>query len=103
MKQLDKMPDPPEPVLRDMRKTVCTITREHFEKEAQPLNLSAVLAGIFADIQRQKDGSVGFATGSLGWRLNTKIVVEVGGVPVTIQAQGNFTVVGSKELPKEPK
>ena len=93
MKKLDKMPDPPPPVLRDMRKTACTITREHFKAEAKPLDLGRELAGIFADIKQ-------FSTGSFGWRINTKIVAEVGGVPVTIQVQGNLTIVGSKELPK---
>lgn len=101
MKKVDKMPEPAPPVLRDMRKTICTITREQFTKGAKPLDLGAVLAGKFAGIQTQDDGTVGFSTGSLGWRLNEKIVVEVDGVPVTIQAQGNFIVVGSKELPKE--
>lgn len=101
MKKIDKMPEPtPAAAPRDMRKTNCPITREQFAKGAKPLDLGKILAGVFAQIQRQDDGTVGFSTGSIGWRLNEKIIVEVDGVPVTLQAQGNFIVVGSKELPK---
>ena len=41
-----------------------------------------------------------FSTGSLGWFLNGKTVIEVNGVKVTVQVGLNMTIVGSKELPK---
>jgi hypothetical protein len=41
-----------------------------------------------------------FSTGSLGWYLNGKTTIEVGGKPVTVQIGMNLTIVGSKELPK---
>jgi hypothetical protein len=42
-----------------------------------------------------------FSTGSLGWYLNGKTMVEVDGLPVAVQIGLNLTVVGSKELAKE--
>jgi hypothetical protein len=41
-----------------------------------------------------------FSTGSLGWYLNGKTTVEVGGTPVSVQIGLNLTIVGSKELPQ---
>jgi hypothetical protein len=42
-----------------------------------------------------------FSTGSLGWNINGKLVVQIGETPVTVQVGLNLTLVGSKELPKE--
>jgi hypothetical protein len=42
-----------------------------------------------------------FSTGSLGWYLNGKTTIEVGGTPVSVQIGMNLTIVGSKELPKQ--
>jgi hypothetical protein len=42
-----------------------------------------------------------FSTGSLGWFLNGKTTMDVGGKTVTVQIGLNMTIVGSKELPKE--
>ena len=38
-----------------------------------------------------------FSTGSFGWYLNGKIVVNVDGKPCSVQVGMNLTVVGSKE------
>lgn len=37
-----------------------------------------------------------FSTGSFGYFLNDKFVVDVNGVPITVQASVTLTVVGSK-------
>ena len=42
-----------------------------------------------------------FSTGSLGWYLNGKTTIDVGGTPVSVQIGMNLTIVGSKELPKD--
>ena len=42
-----------------------------------------------------------FSTGSFGWNLNTKVIVDVGGQPVNVQVGMNLTVVGSKDLVKK--
>ena len=43
-----------------------------------------------------------FSTGSLGWNINDKVTIDIGGKLVTVQIGMNLTVVGSKDLPKEP-
>jgi hypothetical protein len=42
-----------------------------------------------------------FSTGSLGWNVNDKINVDIGGTLVTVQIGMNLTIVGSKELPQD--
>ena len=42
-----------------------------------------------------------FSTGSLGWYLNGKTSIDVGGKPVSVQIGMNLTIVGSKDLPKD--
>ncbi len=42
-----------------------------------------------------------FSTGSLGWYLNKKMEIDVGGVKVPVQIGLNLTIVGSKELPQD--
>jgi len=42
-----------------------------------------------------------FSTGSLGWYLNGKTTIDVGGTPVSVQIGMNLTIVGSKELPQD--
>jgi hypothetical protein len=41
------------------------------------------------------------STGSLGWSISAKTVLEVNGEPQRVQIGLNLTIVGSKELPKE--
>ena len=38
-----------------------------------------------------------FSTGSFGWYLNGKTVIQVDGKPLNVQVGLNLTVVGSKE------
>jgi hypothetical protein len=44
-----------------------------------------------------------FSTGSLGWNISAKTVLEVNGEPQRVQIGLNLTTVGRKELPKEPQ
>jgi hypothetical protein len=75
------------------KKSSCPITRGQFGK-AKPVT---VTIGTQQYVAEPKE----FSTGSLGWYLNGKTVVEVDGVPVSVQIGMNLTVVGSKELPHE--
>jgi hypothetical protein len=75
------------------KKTNCPITRAEFREKAKPLPVS--INGqppILAEVKE-------FSTGSLGWYLNGKTTIEVGGTMVSVQIGMNLTVVGSKELP----
>jgi len=76
-----------------MAKTTCPITRQQFQDGAKPVTVMINEARLLAEPRE-------FSTGSLGWYLNGKTVVEVNGVPVTVQVGVNLTIVGSKELPK---
>ncbi|MGF1578275.1 MAG: hypothetical protein ACFCD0_02805 [Gemmataceae bacterium] len=76
------------------KKTNCPITRGQFRENAQPLIVKIGDEELDADVKE-------FSTGSLGWYLNGKIKVEIGGVRVPVQVGMNLTVVGSKDLPKD--
>ena len=76
-----------------MAKTTCPITRAQF-RDAKPVEITINGSPMLADPRE-------FSTGSLGWYLNGKTVVDVNGTKVTVQVGINLTVVGSKELPKE--
>ena len=75
------------------RKTVCPVTREQFRAKA-PRAVAVSIAGV-----PHSAGIKEFSTGSLGWYLNGKTVVEIDGVPCSVQIGMNLTIVGSKELP----
>ena len=75
-------------------KTTCPITRKHFKETAKPLE---VKIGDHTFLSEVKE----FSTGSLGWYLNGKVIVNVGGTPVSVQIGMNLTIVGSKELVKD--
>lgn len=76
-----------------VKETVCNITRDEFAKGAAPLAVNDLLGGQVAPIHP-------FSTGSMGWRLNAKQHVTIGGKSVKVNIDLNVTVVGSKELPK---
>ena len=75
-------------------KTTCPISRKHFSENAKPLEVKIGEQTFLCDVKE-------FSTGSLGWYLNGKMVVNVGGTPVSVQIGMNLTIVGSKELPKD--
>lgn len=74
-------------------KTNCPITRDQFKAKAKDLVVNIGGSNQVANVKE-------FSTGSLGWFLNNKVVVNIDGVNVTCQVGLNITVVGSKELPK---
>ncbi len=76
-----------------MAKTACPVTREEFHRNAKPVMVKIAEAQMPADVKE-------FSTGSLGWYLNGKTTIDVGGKLVTVQIGLNLTIVGSKELPK---
>ncbi len=47
-------------------------------------------------------GSKEFSTGSFGWNLTGKTMIEVTGIRLNVQIGMNLTVVGSKDVPKNP-
>src|SRR6478609_4280155 len=70
------------------------LTREQFRTNAKPV--SVVINGKELTAPKKE-----FSTGSLGWYLNEKMTIDVGGEPVTVQIGLNLTIVGSKELPPD--
>ena len=74
-------------------KTPCPVTRAQFVKDAKAVDV--VINGV-----PQKALVKEFSTGSLGWYLNGKATIDVGGTPVQVQIGMNLTIIGSKELPK---
>jgi hypothetical protein len=76
------------------KKTTCPISRAEFRASAKAVKI--VIDGVeqHADVKE-------FSTGSLGWYLNSKVSIEVGGTRVPVQVGMNLTIVGSKELPQD--
>jgi hypothetical protein len=77
-----------------MAKTTCPITRAEFRDSAREVK---VVIGDREYTAKPKE----FSTGSLGWNINDKVTIDIGGKPVTVQIGLNLTIVGSKELPKD--
>ena len=73
-----------------MAKTACPVTRAQFTEKAEPLKVTINGQDLVAEVKE-------FSTGSFGWYLNGKIVVNVDGKPCSVQVGMNLTVVGSKE------
>jgi hypothetical protein len=76
------------------KKTVCPISRADFSAKAKPVTIKINDEEIAVPVKL-------FSTGSLGWYLNRKIDIDVGGVKVPVQIGLNLTIVGSKELPQD--
>jgi hypothetical protein len=74
-------------------KTPCPISREHFRQHAQPIKVT--IGGIPQEAIAKE-----FSTGSLGWNINGKVQIDVGGKLVQCQVGMNLTIVGSKDLPQ---
>ena len=71
-------------------KTTCPVPLTQFTEKAEPLKININGQDQIADVKT-------FSTGSFGWYLNSKIVVQIDGKPVSVQIGANFTVVGSKD------
>ncbi len=76
------------------KKTACPVSRAEFAAQARPLPVQ-IGDKTYTAVPKE------FSTGSLGWNINDKVVIDIGGKPVTVQIGLNLTVVGSKELPKD--
>ena len=77
-----------------MAKTSCPVTRQQFVDGAKPVEV--VINGNKMTAHPKE-----FSTGSLGWYLNGKTTIDIGGTLVSVQIGLNLTIVGSKELPKD--
>ncbi len=76
------------------KKTSCPITRQDFRANAKPVTVMINNVPLQAEVKE-------FSTGSMGWYLNGKTTIDVGGTLVSVQIGMNLTIVGSKELPKD--
>ena len=76
------------------KKTHCPISRAEFRSQAKAVTVTVGSVPLVAEVKE-------FSTGSLGWYLNGKTSIEVGGKPVSVQIGMNLTIVGSKELPHD--
>ena len=74
------------------KKTTCALNRDEFRTHARPVTITVGGVPLVADVKE-------FSTGSLGWYLNGKTVLEIDGKAVSVQIGLNLTIVGSKELP----
>ncbi len=74
------------------KKTTCPVTRAEFREKAQPVAVTIDNQALQAAVKE-------FSTGSLGWYLNGKALIDVGGTKVSVQIGLNLTIVGSKDLP----
>jgi hypothetical protein len=72
------------------RDHVCPISREQFRAKARPIKVVIDGKELEAEVKE-------FSTGSLGWFVSGKIMLEVAGVRVPVQVGLNLTIVGSKE------
>ena len=76
------------------KKTTCPISRADFRSNAKAVTVVVNNVPLIAEVKE-------FSTGSLGWYLNGKTSIEIGGKPVSVQIGMNLTIVGSKELPRD--
>lgn len=88
-----KTETPVAPAFTPKKKADCPITRAQFEEKAIPMK---VKIGEDTKIAGVKD----FSSGSFGWCVSEKAVIEVDGIPLNCQVGLNITVIGSKDLPK---
>ena len=76
------------------KKTSCPITRADFRAKAKAVTVMIGDQRLVAEVKE-------FSTGSLGWYLNGKTTIDIGGTLVSVQIGLNLTIIGSKELPKD--
>ena len=77
-----------------MAKTVCPISRKDFNEKAEALTIEIGGSTVRAEPRE-------FSTGSYGWYVNDKAIIDVDGKRVTVQVGMNLIAVGSKDMPKE--
>jgi hypothetical protein len=74
------------------KKTTCPISRADFHAKAKAITITIGGVPHLAEVKE-------FSTGSFGWYLNAKTVLDINGVAVPVQINSSFIVVGSKEAP----
>ena len=77
-----------------MAKSACPLSQAKFLEKAEPLRVTIHGQEMLAEVKA-------FSTGSFGWYLNGKTVVQVDGKPVSVQIGLNLTIVGSKDAARE--
>ncbi len=75
-------------------KSSLAITRPEFRTAAKPIKVVIGEKEMTAMVKE-------FSTGSLGWNINDKMAVDVGGKVVMVQVGLNLTIIGSKDLPQD--
>jgi len=73
-----------------MAKSPCPVSKTQFLDKAEPITVAINGQEMLADKRE-------FSTGSFGWYINGKIVIQVDGKPLSVQVGMNLTVVGSKD------
>ena len=73
-----------------MAKSPCPITLTQFLEKAEPVKVVINGQELVAEVKS-------FSTGSFGWYINGKTIVQVDGKSVSVQIGMNMTIVGSKE------
>jgi hypothetical protein len=71
-------------------KTSCPVSLTHFLEKAEPLKVAINGQEMLAEVKQ-------FSTGSFGWYMNGKTIVQIDGKPISVQIGMNLTVVGSKD------
>lgn len=74
------------------RKTTSPVSLEQFRDHAEPITVTIDGKTMEAEVKE-------FSTGSLGWYLTGKMVIEIDGVRVPVQVGLNLTIIGSKDRP----
>lgn len=71
-------------------KTACPISLAQFLEKAEPMKVTINGQDMLAEVKQ-------FSTGSFGWYMNGKIVVQIDGKAVSVQIGMNLAIVGSKD------
>lgn len=76
-------------------KTECSIDLQTFQEKATTIKATINGKDILIPVKV-------FATGSFGWYLNEKVLVEIDGQMHSVQIGANLIVVGSKDAARAP-
>ncbi len=71
-------------------KTSCPLSKTQFLEKANALKVTINGQEMLAEVKE-------FSTGSFGWYMNAKTVVEIDGKAVSVQIGMNMAIVGSKD------
>jgi hypothetical protein len=71
-------------------KTSCPISLAQFLEKAEPMKVTINGQDMLAEVKQ-------FSTGSFGWYMNGKTLVQIDGKTVSVQIGMNLAIVGSKD------